>query len=229
MAASDYITVDHLKAVLRVKDNYYDEFLALAISAASAQIDEHCDDKFWLDEVAAPMLFKPTSPQVIWTPSFASTEGTVIELDIDNDGVFERTLDASEWQPAPVNRRPGWPYKRIETLGSVYLPGVWPPFWQYAAGPYGEVYNVEGYPQSRRARIRITARWGWPEVPWQVRQAAQILAVEAFKSKDMTGGAAGTEGVTQRSGWGRRAGMGVSPFNPQAKALLCSLRDPVLA
>ena len=222
MAASDYITVDQLREVLRINpaNNVPDETLAMAISSASAQIDQFCDDKFWLDDEPTQRLFKPTSPQVIWTPSFASTEDTVIELDIDNDGVFERTLDASEWQPAPVDRRPGWPYKRVETLDSVYLPGVWPPFWQYAAGPYGEVYNVEGYPQSRRARIRITARWGWPEVPWQVRQACQILAIAQYKSKDLIMGQAAASSPLGAPG---------SAAATIAKQLLCDLRDPVLA
>ena len=71
MAGSDYITIEQLKAVLRITQTTYDDALRLAISSASAQIDEHVDDKFWLDEEPSERRFKPKSLQTLWTPSFA--------------------------------------------------------------------------------------------------------------------------------------------------------------
>ncbi|MBL7492517.1 hypothetical protein, partial [Frankia sp. AgW1.1] len=43
-----------------------------------------------------------------------------------------------------------------------------------------------------QTRIRVTARWGWPAVPDDIVQAAQIQATRLFKRKDSPEGVAGS-------------------------------------
>jgi hypothetical protein len=39
--------------------------------------------------------------------------------------------------------------------------------------------------------VQITTTWGWPQVPWQVAEAARILTADIFKMKDAPFGVAG--------------------------------------
>lgn len=52
-------------------------------------------------------------------------------------------------------------------------------------------YRLSGLPACRR--VRVTARWGWPEVPAPVRQAAKILAAETVTLRTAPLGVAGVD------------------------------------
>lgn len=234
MAVTDYLRVDQLKVALRIAQDNFDDQLAMAIAAASRQIDEYTNDRFYRDDSPTPRLFTPRQARRLALPSFATTDGLVVEVDLDDDGEFETTWTLGvEFQVAPTAPQTGWPFTEIQTLGSAWLPGQC--FWGWAgnAFPY---YNQVAYSQwwplwrSQRARVRVTAVWGWPAVPSQVTQACQILAVDYWKSKDLTGGAAGTT-VMSTSVFGGTSGTQyeVAGFNPLARALLCGLREPVVA
>ena len=145
---SSYLIVDELKAVLRIVNDQFDPALQLAIDAASSQIDEECDDQFWMTDPAEARVFQAEDPRTLWTGSFASTDDMVIELDTDDDGVFETTLDSSQWQAVATSRKTNRPYTRIQALGSIYFPGSWKsPFYGfgygYNPGYYGPTYGGE--------------------------------------------------------------------------------------
>jgi hypothetical protein len=238
-----YISRATLKALLRddrPSPNPFDDAYDTAIQAASRSIDEHCDDQFWMEPTAIERTFRPDDVRVLWPGSFASTTGMVVKFDLDDDGVFETTLLSSDWQAGQTNRRADRPFDRIELLTpGGRFPGAW------RGDPYSTVYggnqgyglfSTYGYAQdvrfrSLRARVSVTAHWGWPSVPWQVKQAAQILAIQNFKSKDMTGTTAGTP-MTSGGSFGAQAAYQVrsgAGMNASAAALLCGLRDVVIA
>jgi hypothetical protein len=235
VAVTDYFTVDQLKATLRITQDTFDDQLQVAISAASRQIDEYCNDRFYLDATPTPRVFKAISARRLSTPSFASTTGLVVEVDMDDDGVFETTLtEGVDFQAGPPNKEANWPFTGIETLGTRFFPGELNPYfgWGYGYSPgyYGVAYGGEWWPLSQRARVRVTAPWGWPSIPSQVIQACQILSVDFWKSKDLTNGSAGTTVLsTATFGGARGTQIQLPGFNPLAKVLLCGLREPVVA
>ena len=56
--------------------------------------------------------------------------------------------------------------------------------------PYEDVFRVGGYwPNYRRARVEVTALWGWAAVPEGIKQAT--LDVASVMSYGMSGGASG--------------------------------------
>lgn len=219
MASTSYLDVEQLKAALRIANNSFDDSLQLAIDSASRQIDEHCNEQFWLTDAPVARLFRPEHGRVVWTGSFATTAGVQVELDLDDDGAFETTLSAADWQAEPISPDSGWPYNRIEALGSVCFP-------HYRRGSY----LGERYATSRRARVRVTARWGWPSVPAQVVQACQILAIDHYKSKDVVNGSAGNSSLsTGTAGSFKNSTVRHSGLNPMAAKLICGFRDLVVA
>lgn len=189
-----YCTLEELKEALGEQTGIRDDLYELAIAAASEQIDEFRGHHFWLEDTPTQRLFVPDNPGMLWTGDFADTQGLAVATDADDDGEFETEWQPGDWQPEPLQRLNGRPYTRLIAVGDHEFPLSW-----------------------GRATVRVTARWGWVQVPKPVRQACRILAVDHFKSKDLTGGVAGF------SDFGP---VRISAFNPQAKALLQPYKLP---
>lgn len=225
-ASSNYIDLADLKSALRITNTSADVELNRAINSSSRLIDQYCNDQFWRTDPLA-RLFRAEFYDVLEVKSFADTAGVIIELDNDDDGVFETVLDDTDWQAEPVDRDPLTPFKRIQLLGGRTFPGSWRS--AYQTDPAYLYSNVNPY-FSRRARVRITAEWGWPSVPPQVIQACQILAISAFKSKDITGGFGGASALSTGA-FGAKRDILINPsaLDPMAIALLSGLRDVVVA
>lgn len=229
----NYLSVDELKATLRITVDTFDGSLLLAINAASQQIDQYCDDQFWVAAAPTAKVFKADRAQELWPGSFSTTAGLILEFDDDDDGVFETTVPSSAWQALPTNLNQGRPYNRIELLGTIRFPGAVRGFGAYSylswgMDWYGGAVTTDWPVRSRRARIRVTALWGWPAIPWQVKQACQILAISHYKSKDITNGQAGVSSLATRGNFSHNT-VTNSFFDPAAERLLCGLRDVVVA
>jgi len=69
-------------------------------------------------------------------------------------------------------------------------------------------------------RVRITAEWGWPAVPRDIREATKLLAARLYKRKDTS---TGVEGVGD---WGP---VRVAASDPDVRALLEDFRLPSAA
>lgn len=178
----EYATVDELKSRLSIDGSnaIYDEELLEALRTSSQEIERFCNRQFNKVEAGAPTLrlFKsPKSSAYATVDDFHTVTGLVIETDDNGDGNFTTwTTDDYELEPfsGTVHGQMGWPYWRINALGSKYFPcsAAW------AAG-------------RRRARLRVTAEWGWSAVPAPVKQACLLLAAKNFQLKDAPLGVAG--------------------------------------
>lgn len=238
---TDYLTVDQLKTALQITNDSKDDLLQLAISSASRQIDTHCRDQFWSADTPSARVLAPDYPGDIFTGAYATTVGMTVETDDDNDGVFETLWSASDWQAEPLVPQAGYPFNRVVAVGARCFPGARKraylsyPYngWGYGyAGGYlygGVGWGETGYPRSQRARVRITARWGWPSVPSQVVQACQVIAIDNYKSKDFTNGSAGTTGLATGAYGSSRSSLVQHSLSPMACSLLRGLRDVVVA
>lgn len=202
---SDYCTPEELRAELGIYDIESDDLLTVAISAASRQVEEFCGRRFWLDDEATTRTFVASdgctldlldqpgdAPKV----EIGSLEDLVISTDEDGSGVFGST--ATGYLLQPLNALDdGRPYSQIAPAT-----GSWWPRW---AG---------------RPCVQITARFGWPAVPPEVKKATLLQAAQLYKSKDAVFGAVAM---------GESGAMFVRPsLNPTAKALLAGVaRVPV--
>lgn len=221
-----YLETAELRDVLRDQLTAYDHEYERAIGAASRQIDDYCGRFFWKEASPTPRLFRPDECDLLWTGDIATSVDLVLETDDDGDGVFETTWSATDYQLEPFELMNGRPYERIAAVGDRDFPVD------------SLVTSSLRRRRSRRARVRVTAVWGWPAVPDEVKQACSILAVDHFKAKDLTHIAAsyGTEVRMVRdyqySSIGRRIRfnrMRAPTINKEAEALLAPLRTVVVA
>lgn len=154
---------DRIDDAETVDDGTYTQLLA----AVSLGINHICQRQFNKATSATARTFRPTCGNVAYVDDFWTTSGLVIALDSDGDGVYERTLTASEYFLEPlngiVNGVSGWPYYRICLTESVWF--------------------TRGY---SRPSLQVTAQWGWAGVPEPVKQVCLDATTEALKIKEVS-------------------------------------------
>lgn len=180
-----YIEVDDLKAFLRqgvemsnkiapgVPNTFLDDLLADAILAATDEIEtEWCGRQFNKTTTASERVYTPISGEMCFVDDFHTTTDLVVKIDLDDDGVYETTLDSSDYTLQPTNGvvdgQPGWPFYRIKLRASA---SNW-------------------FPCTDES-VQVTAQWGWAAVPENVKAACRMLAHDNYKSKDNPFGVAG--------------------------------------
>ncbi len=173
---SSYATDTALKARLNITDANDDAAINLALSSASQEIEGICGRQFNDAGTATARIYYPDSPTVVMVDDFSTASGLILLADYGNDGVYEYTWVAANYQVEPINGvvdgTPGWPYNRIRAINQYY------PLWWGAIG-------------SPRASLQVTAQWGWASVPANVQEACLLGAEEIFKLKDAPFGVAG--------------------------------------
>ncbi len=176
-----YCSVEDLADELGVFDSDDNGKFTRAISAASRQIDGVCGQRFWQDSAVVAREFYAESPTHLYLldeggDGISTTTGLIVKIDFDGDGTFESTLTIStDFLLLPRNAAamyPAQPYTEVVTglFSSAYY---WPQI---------------GY---HRPGVQITAKWGWPTVPDDIRKACLIQSADLYKSKDSAFGVAG--------------------------------------
>lgn len=199
-----YVGKEELKSRLSIaqSDTASDYEIALAIQCVTTWINDYCGEHFYqVNETRTYM------PRNIWTlpiDAMVSTptvvSNTVTKMDQDGDGVFEQNWGAPTFAGGSgtktytlkegndalddnynINARgvPA-PYRQLQVLtgvgGAPTGPGQWLPF---------------VWPFTFENRVQITGTFGWNFIPPAVQNAAMMLAVDMFKSKDAPWGVAG--------------------------------------
>jgi hypothetical protein len=166
-----YATLAELKSRLRITDTGDDTQLTAALATASRGI-EHCTGRQFNDAGSATArVYPPDMGCWARVDDFHTVVGLVVKTDEDDDGTYETTWDAADYQLEPLNGivdgQTGWPYNEILAIESRHFrPG-------------------------RRATLQVTARWGWSAVPAPVKEATLILAEDIFKLRDTPFGVGG--------------------------------------
>jgi hypothetical protein len=172
MALGDtYIDVEELKSRLEIDDTAGSDRLIGAVLSASRGIEKFCNRQFNDAGSASARVYRPDSRCGVRVDDFCTVTGLVVKSDDDNDGVFETTWSAVDYQCEPLNGvvdgESGWPFWTISAVGN------------------------RVFPCYRRASVQVTARWGWDEVPAAVTEACRIAAEEVFKLRDTPFGVGG--------------------------------------
>lgn len=177
-----YCDLEDLKILVGdIPDSADDVALEIAINAASRQIDGYCGQRFYSDTDAVARYFYVVDGQrVRLDQEDVAGIGTVdgdfeVKADIDGDGVYETTLTRDvDFILGPVNAA-------LQTPAAAYD--------ELVLGLNGG--TVSSLPLSTgRPTLKITAIWGWPAVPDDIKQACLLQAAQLWKSKDAVFGVA---------------------------------------
>jgi hypothetical protein len=122
-----------------------------ALDQATTAIDNATGRTF--TSATATRTFRTTDSDTLYVPDLVSL--TLLELDDDDDGTFETTVGAGDYELDTFHRsHVGWPYEMVRMVGS-------------RSWPYGG---------RRQVCIRITGVWGWSAVPAPINKACSLLA-----------------------------------------------------
>lgn len=165
--ANTYLTSDELKATLQITGTSMDADVERAIEAASRAVEMACSRRglrrFWADTAAVPRLYTAGDPDLLEIHD--AFDITLVESDEDGDGVYERVWSETEYLPIPLNAAlDGKPHTALQ--------------WRDTCAP-GNLRR--GFPANVLAGVRVTAKWGWSEVPAFVPQATLLLASRLAK------------------------------------------------
>lgn len=153
--ANEYVTSTELKATLALTGTTFaDADVAIAVEAASRDVDAICGRRFWADAAATnARYYTPLTPVAVHTDDIVTLTSLVI--DRDGDGTFDETwTENTDFTLEPLNAvADGWPR------------------WIIRAHPRGS-YTFPGLPRS----VKVTGKFGWSAVPPAVEQATSLLA-----------------------------------------------------
>lgn len=170
-----YLSLAALKDDAHITDTERDSALTRALSAASRSIDLTTGRRFYLDDEASARVYNARGRVV------AAEEGS--RLLVDDIGALDDLV-------VEIGRAPAWAdiTDQVEAEPTDALARSW---------PITSLLRLGGsWPSGSSQRIRVTERWGWPDVPAPVVQATGILAMRLFKRKDSP------EGVVGSAEWG---------------------------
>ena len=155
-----YTTISLVKAYLGIDDSVTAEDTALtaAVNAAEDLVDGYTGTTF--NTVTEARTYIPFSRYVVNIDQVNTLTGMIVRLATSNDGTFDTTLAAGDYQVEPLNSSPYFKIRRLN--------GVFPVF------------------TNERASVQVTAAYGVRNtegVPYGVQQAALILAARLYQRK----------------------------------------------
>jgi hypothetical protein len=158
-----------------------DDFeLHFACFAASRMAEHYCQRLF--RRTATTWTFVPDDPYCLRLPEFSDIVSvTTLKTDASGGGTFDTTWAATDYQLLPHNPTAApeaRPYTKIKAVGTRTFP----------------------LPTSRLARddrAQIAGIFGWPKIPYSVRQSGLITAAEVFRSKSTFEAQAGYDEMVQ--------------------------------
>lgn len=200
-----YTSVEEVKDRLNISDTASDFQLLASVQSAARAIESYCGRHFY--PLVEPRTYVPYDIYMLPVDDLVSV--TSFKVDRDGDGIFEETwVQGTDYElaigPGEYNQNASGearPYTMARTINAMGGGLFFPYTWEF----------------SRLDRIQITGTWGWPQIPYGVREAAMQTASEIFKLKDSPFGMAGT------SEFGM---MRIPKENPYIEKLLCDYVNP---
>lgn len=175
-----YTSVEEVKDRLSITDTASDLQLQLAVQAAARAIEGFTGRFFY--KLTETRTYQPYDIYELPIDDLAAI--TALNVDYDGDGIYETAwtqntdyqLQVGENEFNQMATGEARPFTLIRSInasgGGKFFPFIWP--------------------YSKWDRIQIVGTWGWPAVPFGVKQAAVQVASEFFKLKDSPFGLMGT-------------------------------------
>lgn len=187
-----YCTLAELRAHFRDTGEILDtDALTRAINSASRWIDKHTGRRFWQDSTVQSRTYRPEHSAMAWVDDISTTDGLIIATDTSGDGTYATTWAVSDYELEPEN---------AEANGQAYA------WWRVRA------VGNHTFPASERRRpLRVTARFGWSEVPDEVAEACILKAAAIYQRRESPLGVAG---------FGDFGPVRIGRYDPDVNALL---------
>ena len=196
---ADYIPSNNFKPFNHIptSDTQDDTAIGVAITTASRAVEAFCGRSFEDSGSATARVYKPNQLNRMIVDDFNTTTGLVVKFDTGDNGTYDKTVSSDDYEVLPYNGISsgisGYPYYQINMVE--------------------DDYPIDG----ERARVQVTARWGWTAVPSEITQSVYLLASEYFFSKNAPFGVAGLQetgyAITVRS-------------NPMVRRMLDPFKKP---
>lgn len=185
-----YATVDDLRTRLNLPDRTRDQELHDRLETASRCIERDTSRRFYLDPIVSQRVFNPRNRQVwtgegmkLYVDDIGSAQGLLVEVGTTLTGWS--TITGFEYGPDNALVRGD----AVTWLLRTYIPWVYYPL----------------------QRIRVTAQWGWPSVPAQIKDATLLGAARLFRRRESP------DGVVGAGDWGM---IRVGRYDPDYDSLI---------
>ncbi len=170
-----YATLAQVKSALRIPsaDATDDSLIEMAVESASRLVDAYCGRNFIYGGTAATTrYFQADDPYVVQIDDARSI--SQVQTSSSEDGIYDVTWDLTphtgDVQAEPLNDYVGgivWPYTRLRAIGD-YV-----------------------FPVDKETTVKVTAVFGWPNIPVTVTQATVLQASRIFARLQSPLGVAG--------------------------------------
>jgi hypothetical protein len=178
--SNGYATLAQIKSALRIAsgDATDDALLEMAVESASRLIDAYCGRNF-INAGTVTRYYNTENPYVVQIDDARSI--ATVQTSTGLDGIYDTTWSIGtaggqgDAQPEPINDYLGgvvWPYTRIRAIGDYIFP----------TGPENSV--------------KVTAVYGWPNIPVTVTQATILQSSRIFARLQSPLGVAGWSDAT---------------------------------
>lgn len=199
-----YCSVAELKSRIGMEpdDTSDDDQLLLAAQAATRGVDQYCGRYFW--QGTDTRVFCSDDVEICTVDDLVSVSS--LSVDSTGLGTYDQTWATTDYKLEPVNAPTPSPepepYTKVRAL----------------AGGGGRFLFPAVYPLSNRQRIKITGVFGWPALPYSVKQAALQMAADTYAMKNAPFGVLGSADL---------GGMIRVSGNPQLSRMLWSYKRGV--
>lgn len=167
-----YVTVEEVRSQLGDVISALDTgLMERAVNASSRAVDDYCGRRFWQDPSPVARKYRPRRGDRLDVADISTTTGLVVE-----------TATSAAWTSATT-----WTLDTDFELGPDNADADGPTYaWWRLTAVGGKVF-----PRARFRSVRITAKWGWSQVPDPVAEATLLKATSLFLRKDAPFGLAG--------------------------------------
>lgn len=171
-----YLTTSEAQSYIGMSAGVDTSELDDVITSVSRMVDRFCGRHFYQATATAKRFDSPDGLTIDFGPYGDLVSVTTFAYDSNDDGTFDTTLSAGDYQLTPAGATTRGPISEPFT-GVQILAGITLPLAPAASG--------------RTGLVQITGTWGWPAVPTEVKQATRILVAEVYKLSDAPLGVAG--------------------------------------
>lgn len=167
MANTGYCALEGLKTELGISGTAEDATLTTLIDVASREIDGYCGRRFWQDDTVQVQYFHAYDHLLCEVEDISTTTGLIVAVDLIGYGTYNLTLTLnSDFILEPINATNQYPVRPYEELRIV---------------PFAQNY----FPLTPRPGVKVTAQFGWPEIPVDLARVCLDHAKAAYRAPDL--------------------------------------------
>lgn len=154
--ANEYVQPEELKATIEMTGtDYAENDIPIALESASRAIDQYCGRRFYVDTADKTRYYTAGRPDLLWVDDLSTV--TSISTDPAGENTYTDVWAATDYILEPRNATlDGWPYTSVRRVmgGNFYFPHLF------------------------ADSVKVVGKFGWQEVPPQVKEATTILATQ---------------------------------------------------